>query len=472
MSLSESLKKKKTSKGAYIHMKKTSEVMRQEMLEKPMGRLLLEKAYPTVIIQLISVIYNTADTYFVAKLNTESSAAVGVVFSLMSIIQAIGFGIGMGANSVISRSLGAQKNKKADTYASTAVFFGVTCGILLMIFGLMNLEGLMRRIGASETVLPYAISYARYILLAAPFMCFSFVLNNILKSEGQSFFAMIGMTIGGVLNFVLDPLLIFRFHMGITGAAVATMISQIIGLLILYSVFLRKRTIVQLSVQSVSREASVYLTILKTGTPTIFRQGLGSLSSAILNVQASVYGDTAVAAISIANKIYMLVRNMILGIGQGFQPIAGYCYGAGKKDRVKRVFLLSCISGTVICTSFSILTYLFRVPVMTWFRADERVVEIGTKALQWFCISMPLMAYSTYVNQMYQCLGFSAAATILASCRQGIFFLPLAFVLPKLIGVEGIEMLQASADMLTFIISIPFQIYFFRKHLLENKIGS
>ena len=450
-------------------MKKTSETMRREMLEKPMGRLLFEKAYPTVIIQLITVIYNTADTYFVAQLNTESAAAVGVVFSLMSIIQAVGFGIGMGANSVISRSLGAQKNKKANTYASTAVFFGLVCGALLMIVGLTNLHWIMIRIGASESVLPYAAAYAEYILIAAPFMCFSFVLNNILKSEGQSFFAMIGMTIGGVLNFILDPILIFVMNLGIQGAAIATMVSQMIGGMILFSCFVRKKTIVQLSPKSISRDASVYGNIIKTGAPTIFRQGLGSLSSAVLNVQAKVYGDTAVAAISIANKIYMLVRNMILGIGQGYQPIAGYCYGAGEKERVKKAFWLSCISGTTICIVFSALSFLFRGPIMTWFRADPEVVAIGTNALRWFCLAMPLMAYSTYVNQTYQCLGFSLAASVLASCRQGIFFLPLAFILPKLIGLTGIEMLQSSADILTFLISIPCQVCFFCKHLSSNK---
>lgn len=446
-------------------MTKNNELMRTQMLEKPIGRLLFEKSYPTVIIQLISVIYNTADTYFVAKINTESAAAVGVVFSLMSIIQAVGFGIGMGANSLISRSLGAQDNKRANMYGSTAVFSGIFFGTLLMIVGLLNINGLMRLIGASKSVLPYAVSYARYILLAAPFMCLAFVLNNILKAEGQSFFAMIGMTLGGLLNLLLDPILIFGFHMGISGAAIATMVSQIISGMIMYTYFATNKTIVQLSYRNISKKASEYLNIAKTGTPTIFRQGLGSVSAAILNIQAAVYGDTAVAAISIANKIYMLIRNIILGIGQGYQPIAGYCYGAGKKQRVKKAFLLSSIVGTLICTIFAVLVFLFRVPIMTWFRADEEVIDVGTRALTWFCFAMPFMAYSTYVNQTYQCLGYSVTATILASCRQGIFFIPLALLLPSFIGLTGIEMLQPAADIMTFMISVPFQICFFKRHL-------
>lgn len=448
---------------------KNSECMRAEMLEKPMGRLLFEKSYPTVIIQLISVIYNTADTYFVAKINTESAAAVGVVFSLMSIIQAVGFGIGMGASSLVSRSLGAQDNRRANIYGSTAVFSGLLFGTLLMIIGLKNINALMRLIGASETVLPYAVSYSRYILIAAPFMCLAFVLNNLLKAEGQSFFAMIGMTAGGLLNLLLDPLFIFGFQMNIRGAAVATMISQVISGLIMCIYFVNKRSIVQLSFRDISKDASDYLSIVKNGIPTIVRQGLGSVSAALLNAQAVIYGDAAVAAISIANKIYMLIRNIILGIGQGYQPIAGYCYGAGKNERVRKAFLLSSVAGTMCCSIFAVLVFLFRVPIMTWFRADAEVIVVGSRALKWFCIAMPLLAYSTYVNQTYQCLGYSVTATLLASCRQGIFFIPLALWLPKVIGITGIEMLQSTADIMTFMISIPFQILFFKRHLISRE---
>lgn len=447
-------------------MMEDSETIRAEMLEQPMGSLLLKKSYPTVIIQLITVIYNTADTYFVSKINTESAAAVGVVFSLMSIIQAVGFGIGMGASSLISRKLGAQENKKANVYASSSVFAGIIFGCLLMIIGLININGFMRLIGASATVLPYAVRYARYILIAAPFMCMAFIINNILKAEGQSFLAMIGMTTGGGLNCILDPLFISGLDMGISGAAIATMISEIISVIIMVSYFVTKKSIVQISIRDISREADDYLDIFRTGTPTIFRQGLGSVSAAILNIQAAVYGDTVVAAISIANKIYMLIRNIVLGIGQGYQPIAGYCYGAGRKERVKKAFVLSCIAGTLICTVLAIGIFIFRRPLIGCFRSDSRVINVGSYALRWFCLSMPLMAYSTYVNQTYQCLGYSVGATFLASCRQGIFFIPLSFILPKLIGLTGIEMLQATADIMTFAVSIPFQIRFFRRHLL------
>lgn len=402
----------------------TNDEMKNEMLESPIGGLLFRKALPTIIIQLITVVYNTADTYFVARINTEASAAVGIVFSIMAVIQAIGFGIGMGCGSIISRRLGASKTDEADMYGSSG--------------------------------------------LAASFMCMSFVLNNILRSEGQTSLAMIGMTSGGILNLILDPVFIFTLHMGISGAAIATMLSQIMSTLIMSIIFMTGNSIVKISPFKISRKIETYGLILKTGFPTICRQGLASLSSAILNIGAAVYGDGAIAAVSITNKLYMLIRNVILGIGQGYQPIAGYCYGAGKKERVRKLFWLSSISGTVICVLFAILMFIFRVPVITWFRDDNEVIKVGSNMIIYMCMSMPFLAYSTYVNQTYQCLGFSKGATFLACQRQGMCFVPLALILPRLIGVSGIEMLQPAADILTFVISVPFQIWFFRTQL-DNK---
>lgn len=402
----------------------TNDEMKNEMLESPIGGLLFRKALPTIIIQFITVVYNTADTYFVARINTEASAAVGIVFSIMAVIQAIGFGIGMGCGSIISRRLGASKTDEADMYGSSG--------------------------------------------LAASFMCMSFVLNNILRSEGQTSLAMIGMTSGGILNLILDPVFIFTLHMGISGAAIATMLSQIMSTLIMSIIFMTGNSIVKISPFKISRKIETYGLILKTGFPTICRQGLASLSSAILNIGAAVYGDGAIAAVSIANKLYMLIRNVILGIGQGYQPIAGYCYGAGKKERVRKLFWLSSISGTVICVLFAILMFIFRVPVITWFRDDNEVIKVGSNMIMYMCMSMPFLAYSTYVNQTYQCLGFSKGATFLACQRQGMCFVPLALILPRLIGVSGIEMLQPAADILTFVISVPFQIWFFRTQL-DNK---
>lgn len=446
-------------------MIENSEAKYKQMIETPIPRLITSLAIPTTISQLITTIYNTADTYFVSQIGTSATAAVGVVYALMAIIQAVGFGLGMGASSLISRKLGQKDIKSANRYASSAFFAAILFGAALMLVGLFFTNELMRLLGSTETMLSYAGDYGRYILAGAPIMCSAYVLNNVLRSEGEAMLAMWGLCTGGILNMVLDPLFIFGFGMGISGAAIATVLSQLISFLILLSMFLRKKSIVRLSLKEVSRSGKDYLQILQSGFPTICRQSLGSVATACLNVQAAAFGDVVVAAVTISNKIYMLVRNIVLGIGQGFQPVAGYNYGAGKKERVRESFWFACKVGTVICTVVAVLL-LWKAPiVIAWFRADDpEVIRIGTQALYFACVVMPFMAYSTYVNQLYQCLGFAKQATFLASCRQGICFLPLVFLLPQVLHVMGIQMVQPAADLLTFVISVPFQIYFFRNY--------
>ena len=442
-----------------------SEAQRQQMLTEPIGKLLFKKAAPTVLIQLITVIYNTADTYFVAKIDTGASAAVGVVFSLMAIIQATGGSIGMGATSLISPMLGQKRVDDASTVGTSAALMSVIAGALIGALGLLFLRPLVSLIGARGEVIPYAEDYARFILIGAPFMTTAFVLNSVLRSEGQAVYSMIAMISGGILNLFIDPLLIFGFGMGIAGAALATMISQMTSFFIMAIIFLRDRSIVRLRPKYIGKKPSVYLHIVRMGVPTLFRQGMASLSSALLNIMAAPYGAAAVAAISIANKLYMLVRHIVLGIGQGFQPIAGYCFGAKRYSRVKKVFWVATGAATVICLSIALAVYFFREPIMVWFRDDPAVVEAGSAMLRFLCVTIPLLGFSTYVNQLYQSLGFAVGATFLASCRQGIFFVPLVFLLPAAFGLTGIEAVQAAADLLTFVISIPFLIYFFRKHL-------
>ncbi|MBE6050240.1 MAG: MATE family efflux transporter [Clostridium sp.] len=447
-------------------MTDNEETQYKKMIEDPIPKLITSLAVPTVLSQLITTIYNTADTYFVAQIGTSATAAVGVVFSLMSIIQAVGFGLGMGSNSLISRNLGAKNNDAANKYGNSSFITAIIFGLCLMIFGLINLQPFMRVLGSTETMLDYSCSYGKYILIGAPIMCSSFVLNNILRSEGHALYAMWGLCAGGILNMILDPIFIFGFNMGISGAALATILSQIVSFVILLSIFIGNKSIVKLGWKYISMNISDYLLIIKTGFPTICRQMLGSVSSALLNIKAAVYGDAAVGAITIANKIYMLVRNVILGIGQGFQPVAGYNYGAKNKKRVKEAFIFSCTVGTVICTIAALIIGFNASSVIDWFRKDDmEVIRIGTQTLYFACTVMPLMAYSTYVNQMYQCLGFSTQATFLASCRQGICFIPLVIILPEIIGVIGVEVSQSAADLITFIISLPFQIKFFKKQL-------
>ena len=442
----------------------SSEAKYIQMTETPMPKLVTSMALPAMASTLITTVYNMADTFFVSQIGTSASAAVGVVFAVMSLIQALGGGFGMGAGSIISRKLGEKKDDEASLYASCAFFGALSFGAAILIIGLVFLEPLMRLLGATDTMLPYAKDYARYIFIAAPIMCSSFVLNNVMRSQGKAVMAMVGMSLGGVLNMALDPLLIFTFDMGISGAAIATALSQLISYIVMWIMFTSRESIVRISPSRLSRKAGDYLAILKIGFPTMCRQGLASVASALLNVQASVYGDAAVAAVTISNRVYLFVRNIVLGIGQGFQPVAGYNFGAGKLKRVKEAFRFSVAVATVICLVFGGLIWFNAESVISWFRADDaEVIAIGTTALRFVAAVIPFMAFSTFVNQLYQCLGFAKQATVLASSRQGIFYVPFIFILPALFGLTGVQMAQPMSDLCTFFLCIPFQIWFFRK---------
>lgn len=445
------------------------------MTETAIPRLVGSLAVPTTLSQLITIIYNTADTYFVSHIDTSASAAVGVSFALQSIIQAVGFGISMGCASLVSRRLGEKKDEEAEVFANSAVFIAIVLGVLIAVSGLLTLTPLMRLLGSTDTILPYACAYSRIILMNAPVMCTSFVLNNILKSEGEAKLSMIGLCTGGLINIGLDPLFIFKFGMGIAGAALATVVSQIISLAILLFIFRTGRSIIKLRVSAISRKFVTYWQLVRLGFPTVCRQGMASVASALLNRGAAACGgvnaDAAVAAVTISNKVYMLVRSMMIGIGQGFQPVAGYNFGARLYSRVKKAFWFSVLVGTCICGVAGVLIGFNTGAIMHWFRDDPKVVEIGALALKFAAAVMPLMAYSTFVNQLYQCLGFSFWASVLASCRQGIFFVPIILLLPRAIGLMGVQMAQPAADLLTFIVSVPFQIAFFRRVLNKPDEG-
>lgn len=432
------------------------------MTQTPIPKLVSSMALPTVLGMLVSSIYNITDTYFVSQIGTSASAAVGVVFSIQSLIQAVGFSTGMGAGSIISRKLGEKDAESASRAVSSAFCMALCFGTLLGVLGLSFLKPLMRLLGSTETILPYACDYGKYILAGAPVMCSTFVLNVAMKSEGKAVLSTVGMTCGNLLNVALDPLLIFTLRMGTGGAALATILSQCVSFCLLLFFFRKKQEVLQLSPRFVSRKAGDYLTILRVGLPTLVRQGCGSISSAMLNTQAAIFGDAAVAAMSIANRIYVFFRSVIVGIGQGFQPVCGYNFGAKKPGRVRESFRFTVILGSAVAVSGAILIASLAPQLMAIFRRDDSaVIAIGTTALRMLAVSLPVLGYSTYVNQMLQCLGRSASATFLASCRQGIFYIPLILLLPHFFELKGVQLTQPAAELLTFLVSLPFHYWFF-----------
>lgn len=442
----------------------------EKMTQTPISKLIISLAVPTTISMLVTSIYNMADTFFVSQLGTSATGAVGIVFSLMAIIQAVGFTLGMGAGSSISRLLGQQKYKEANVIASTAFYSAAAFGLLLTIFGIGFLDGLMGLLGATETILPYAKDYAQYILFGAPIMCTSFVLNNVLRSEGKASLAMVGLTLGGVLNMLLDPFFIFVLDLGIGGAAIATLISQCVSFSILLFCFLSGKSITKLSPRNIARTPAPYVQIIKIGFPSLCRQGLASVANVALNVNAAIYGDAAVAAMSIVGRVFMFIQSVILGIGQGFQPVAGYNYGAEKYDRVRKSFWFTVKAGCVLMTTLCVVGFFTAPQVMALFRKDDlEVIAIGALAFRTNCISLPLMSLSIPTNMLMQSTGKSLQATILACSRQGIFFLPLILGLPPVIGLLGVQLAQPLADVFTVVISAVVLWRFFKKLKSEEE---
>ncbi|MBD5544572.1 MAG: MATE family efflux transporter [Lachnospiraceae bacterium] len=444
----------------------------RKMTETNISKLILSLAIPTVISMLITSVYNMADTFFVSQLGASASGAIGIVFSLMAIIQAVGFTLGMGSGSTISRLLGEQKTKEAERIAVSGFLASIVFGALLLVFGLYYLENLMKLLGSTATILPYACEYGRYILLAAPVMAASFVLNNLLRAEGKAGLAMFGITAGGILNMVLDPIFIFGLGLGISGAAIATALSQCVSFGILLSHYLRKKTILGLHIKNASKEPETYMMIMKNGFPSFCRQGLASVSTVALNINAAVYGDAAVAAMSIVGKIFLLIFSMLIGFGQGYQPVVGYNYGAGKYDRVKEAFFFTLKVGIGIMTSLGILGFFMANIIIGWFIAnDQEVIAIGVRALRAQCIVMPLMSLGVVCNMTFQSIGKAWTATFLSSTRQGIFFLPFIIALPPILGMTGVEITQPAADLCNFFCCLPFAISFLSSLKAKEEIG-
>ena len=435
-----------------------------KMVETPIPPLIISLAVPTIISMLVTSIYNMADTYFVSQLGTSAAGAVGIVFSLMAIIQAVGFTLGMGSGSLSSRLLGQKRHDEVNQICSSGLFATAALGITITVIGSLFLDPLMDVLGATDTILPHAKSYARYILFGAPFMCFSFVMNNVLRSEGKAAYSMIGIASGGILNILLDPVFIFVFHLGIAGAAIATLISQCISFTILLGFFLTGKSTIMLHPRYISRNPNTYQEIIRTGFPSFCRQGLASIASIALNVNAAVYGDAAVAAMSITSKIFMMVFSVMLGFGQGFQPVVGYNYGAQKYRRVKQATIFTFLAGVGMMTVLGILGFLFAPQLIRLFRRDDiQVIAIGTNAIRAQALALPLMPLATVMNMVFQVIGRSKKATLLSACRQGIFFLPLIVLLPMWLGLTGIEIAQALSDLCTFLLTIPFALLFIRE---------
>ena len=435
----------------------------RRMTETPIPQLVLSLAAPTILSMLITSIYNLADTFFVGQISTSASGAVGVVSSLMAIIQALGFMLGHGAGTIISRSLGSRDTTAATRFASTSFFTALVFGVVLAVAGLGTLPHFMMLLGSTETILPHACAYARPILIAAPLMISSLVMNNILRYEGKASFAMIGLVTGGLLNIALDPLLIFGLGMGTAGAGLATALSQTISFCILLSMFLRGKTVSQFRLSAVTREARDFGRILLGGAPSFGRQGLNSIGGMLLNLAARSYGDAAVAGMSIVSRIFMFIISVAIGVGQGLQPVASFNYGARKYRRVRQAAIFTIEAAFCMLVVLVGLCWVNGDALIRLFRDDPAVTAVALPAFHYQCLAMLLQPIIVVANMTFQSVGASGRATFLACCRQGVFFIPLILILPRTHGLFGVEICQPIADVLTFLVSLPFLLAFLQQ---------
>lgn len=433
------------------------------MTESPVRQLVIRMAWPTVVSMLVIAMYNIIDAFFVGHISTEATAGVGVSFAYMTFINAFGFFFGHGSGNYISTALGAKKYGDAEKMAATGFLSSMGLGTIAAIIGLFFLSPLSRMMGATPEIVPHSNDYLLFILNGTPFMMSSLTLNNQLRLQGNARYAMVGITTGAVLNIFLDALFIYVFDMGVMGASLATCISQMTGWFILL-MGTEMSGNVHIRIRNFSPSWQNYKDIFKGGNPSLARHVFVCISTIMLNRYAAYYAApgteaSAIAAFAIVSRVMMFAFSMILGIGQGFQPVCGFNYGARLYERVRQSFVFTTVLATIILIIISIAFSIFAPDIIRLFRSEDvELVEIGTRVLRWQCLSFPLIGVSTVTNMMYQTTRKTLIATVLSMGRQGVFFIPTIMILPHFIGFQGVEMTQAIADALTFLLALPFAV--------------
>ena len=432
----------------------------KKMTEKPVAKTLLTLSIPTVISMLITTVYNMTDTFFVSSLGSEACAAVGILFPAAALLQAVGFTLGTGAGSMISRMLGKKDTENAGVAATAALTVSVLFGIAAALLGVIFRVPLMRFFGARDNVALLAGVYALPVFLSAPQASASFVLNNILRGEGRTFLAMSGLAVGGITNIILDPLLINAAGLGIAGAAWATFIGQTVGLAVLLIPFISKKTASRLKPKQVFSSLKDISAIIKNGSPSFFRQGFAAVSAGLLNRAASDFGADAVSAVSVSGKLFMMAFGIVLGFGQGYQPLVGYNFTAGKKERILSAGRWMLVYSQTAAVLTGAVGFFLSKNLIAVFLDEPTVINIGSAMLRFGAAGLLFVPPGILVNMAYQAIGKPFISSLLASLRQGIFFIPLILLLPKLWGIIGIEAAQSISDALNFAAAIPFLIKF------------
>lgn len=441
------------------------------MLNEPISKVIPHLAIPTIISMLITSIYNMADTFFVGQISTSASGAVGVFFSAMAFIQAIAFTIGMGSGTNVSQSLGAKKEERARVFVSTGFFLAFGVGIVVSVLTLTNLDWLIRFLGATETIIPHAREYGQFILYASPFMMCSFVMNNLLRFEGLAIYGMVGIGFGGILNMILDPILIFGLKMGVGGAGLATAISQCVSFAILLFMTQTRKAALSIHPKNFAFDLKIIGRIFYNGFPSLGRQGLASISTILLNNMAREYGDAAIAAISIVNRFVMFINSTVIGFGQGFQPVCGFCFGARRYKRVCEAFWFCVKVSTGILLVLGAVSFIFAEPIVAFFRNDVDVIRIGTLSLRLQLLTLPLWGFIIMSNMFTQSIGYGVRATIISASRQGLFLIPGVLIFPRIFHLLGLQIAPPISDIMSLLLAF-FIVRKILRDLQNNENGT
>lgn len=426
----------------------------EKMTTEPVGKLLFTLSVPTIISMMVTNIYNLVDTAFVGTLGTSESGATGIVFSYMAILQAVAFMCGQGAGSIMSRKLGAKDLEEASKYSSTGFFLSFGLGLLMAVFSFLFLEPLLYLLGSTKTIAPYAGTYIFFILLAAPFFTSSLTMNNLLRYEGKAKLGTIGLMIGAFINIGADMVLIFGCRLGIAGAGIATAGSQLISFCILLSMFLRRKTQTRISVKYIARDVQTVWNVVATGFPSLLRQMLNSVAAMLLNKASGVYGDEAVAAMSIVSRVSFFPMAVAIGIGQGFQPISSFNFGAGKISRVRKAFWSALAGAECVLFLISIPIFLFAGPIVEQMRNDPQVIELGIRALRLMCVGQLFVPLTMMVEMGFQSIGEKLLASFGSCLRSGLVFIPTLLVLKNLRGMSGVQEAQPLSFVFTFVVCL------------------
>ncbi len=441
----------------------------QKMTQMPVEKLIPRLAAPTMMSMMSAVLYNTADTWFVSQLGDSATAATGVCLPLTAMIQAVGFWIGMGAGSNISRFLGKRHNFKASIIATSATALTVLVSLILGLTGFFGNSLILKHLGSTPTIMPYAADYSKVIFIGTTFSSLSFVFNNLLRAQGRAVFAMAGVISGTLINVILDPIFIFVLDLGIAGAAWSTVICQCISFLIMLYALRSEKSMIKLSPAFLSKNYGVYLLIMSTGLPSLFRQGCSALATVLLNRAGAVYGDTAVAAMSIVGRVSFLITSLVGGFGQGYQPVVGFAFGAGNYQRVKRAYKFSMTVCLTILTLGGLFCLFKAEAIMRFFRSDSpQVIAIGTETFFYYGLSLPFNAVIILTNMLLQVTGQKFLASLTSVMRQGVVFIPLILILPEFIGLKGVEICQPLSDSVSAAVAISVAVYFFKRLSCKN----